>query len=90
METPSRISPIITTSGSCRNTAHLALRNDAPVLREKIFHRIFDGDDVIGTRVIDLVDDRRERGRFAVPGRTHQEHESLRELGEIVEQRRKT
>ncbi len=70
-------------------TADLALRDDAFVLRKKIFHRILDRDDVVGARVIDLIHDRGERGRFSMPGRPHHKHESLRELGEVMKQRRK-
>ena len=41
---------------SHRIAAHFALGDNAFVLREKIFHRVLDGDDMVRPRMVDLVE----------------------------------
>src|SRR5579884_1587194 len=51
--------------------------------------RIFDRDEVQAARVVDQIDDRRERCRFARTGRTGHEHKStanLRDATDLIRQ----
>ena len=58
--------------------ADLALVDDALLVPVHELDRILDGEDVLGARAVDLVDDRRERRRLTGAGRAGDEHEPAR------------
>ena len=92
MVSRSRISPTSTTSGSCRRMylsavlklcgvgAHLALVDEAVLVRVQVLDRILDRHDVLVTLGVDLVDDRRERGALARAGGAGDQHQAARLL----------
>src|SRR5882724_7170127 len=69
----SRISPTRMMSGSCRNALlsacaidrHLALVDDRLLIAVQEFDRIFHRHDVRASRLIDVIDERRECGALA-------------------------
>ena len=68
-----------------RVLAHLALIDDAALVVVEELDRVFDRDDVIGARAVDLVDQRGERRRLTRARRAGEEHEPARLRGELVE-----
>ena len=66
----------------------LALVDDAAAVVVEELDRILDRDDVLPPRAVDVVDDRRERGRLARAGRAGDEHEAALLLGEHGDARR--
>ena len=60
----------------------LALRDQALLVLMDELDRVFDGDDVVGARAVDEVDQRAERRGLARPGRPRDQHEPLGELTE--------
>jgi len=66
-----------------RVAVHLALVDQAALVRVDVLDRILDGEDVIVALQVDLVDHRGERRRLAAAGRTGDEHEAARPLGEV-------
>ena len=96
----SRISPMRTMSGSSRSAARSALReaagvavdlalvHEAALVLVDVLDRILDGEDVIVALGVDLVDHRGERRRLAAAGRTGDQHQAARPLGERGEHRR--
>jgi hypothetical protein len=54
---------------------HLTLIDHAPLVRVEELNRVFDGDDVVGPRFVDLVDDGRQRRGLARAGRPGDEYE---------------
>ena len=93
----SRISPITITSGAWRSAARSAVGKSGAsmpistcsmmlrVMRVLVLDRILDGDDVAGVAAVDLVDDRRQRGRLAGAGRAADEHQAARQLRELLD-----
>jgi hypothetical protein len=92
----SRISPTMMTFTSSRKAAwsahgnparhmHFALMDERLLLVEEVFDRVLDGDDVLGARLVDAVDDGRERRGLSLPHRTHDEEEALGALREYFE-----
>src|SRR5215467_5459018 len=73
----SRISPRRITSGSWRSAPRRAVANDdaALVLVQKL-DRVLDREDVVGARLVDLVDHRGERRRLAGARRARDEDEA--------------
>ena len=67
---------------------HLALVDQAALVLVDVLDRILDREDVLVPLVVDLVDHRRERRRLAAAGRTGDEHQAARPLGERREHRR--
>ena len=67
---------------------HLALVDQALLVLVHELDRIFDRDDVIGARAVDVVDHRAERRRLARAGRPGDEHEPLVQLAEVQDVRR--
>jgi pilus retraction protein PilT len=68
-----------------RVRADLALVDDAALVPVHELDRILDGENVVGTGAVDLVDHRRERRRLTGARRSGDEHEPARVLGEGVE-----
>jgi hypothetical protein len=62
---------------------HFALVDEALFRFVHELDRILDRDDVLGARVVDVVDHRRQRGRLARAGRTGHQHETLGEVAQI-------
>ena len=60
-----------------RVRVHFALGDVATLRLEDIFDRIFERDDVFATFDIYLLDERRQRGRFAAADRTGDENEAV-------------
>ena len=71
-----------------RVAVHLALVDEAALVLVDVLDRILDREDVLVPLAVDLVDHRRERRRLAAAGRTGDEHEAARPLGERREHRR--
>jgi hypothetical protein len=65
----------------------LALVHHAVLVRVQVLDRILDGDDVLVPLGVDLVDDRRERGRLARAGRPGDEHQPARLLRQLADDR---
>ena len=96
----SRISPTRITSGSWRSAAFrpaAKLGASWPISRwltmQRLWRvqeldRVLDREDVLVARLVDLVDQRRERGRLAGAGRAGHEHDAARLLGELAHDRR--
>ena len=61
----------------------LALMHGALLVRMQELDRILDGEDVLGARLVDQVDDGSQRGRFAGPRWTGDEHDAVLELGAV-------
>ncbi len=55
--------------------SNLDLLDDAAQVRVLVFDRIFDGHDMTRIALIDLVDQRRQRRRFAGAGRASDQHQ---------------
>src|SRR4051794_28903873 len=68
--------------------ADLALIDDAALVTVQELDRVLDREDVLGTVPVDLVDQRRERGRLTGAGRPGHEDEAARLVGEQMEGRR--
>jgi hypothetical protein len=68
--------------------ADLTLVDDALLVAVEELDRVLDGHDVLFARLVDLVDDRSQRGRLAGAGRARDEHEPTRLLAEVVDDRR--
>jgi hypothetical protein len=66
----------------------LALVDDALLVRVQELDRVLDGEDVVVARLVDLVDDRRERGRLARARRPRDEDDPAGLLGEAADDRR--
>ena len=62
-----------------------ALVDEAPLVRVEIFDRVFDRQDVGRARLIDPIDHRGQRRRLAAAGRTGDEHQAARPVGQIRE-----
>jgi hypothetical protein len=71
-----------------RVEADLALVDDRLLVAMQDLDRVLDRDDVLPTRAVDVVDDRRERGRFPGAGRAGDEDESAPLFGEPPHARR--
>ena len=71
-----------------RVLADLALVDDAALVVVQELDRVLDRDDVVGAGAVDLVDQRRERGRLTRARRAGHEHEAARLRGELVERGR--
>ena len=56
---------------------HFALRDVATFRLEDVFDRIFESDDVLAPFEIHLLDQSRQRRRFAAPHRARHENESV-------------
>ena len=96
----SRISPTRITSGSWRSAAFrpaaklgascadLALVDDAALVAVQELDRVLDGEDVLVAGLVDLVDQRGERGRLAGARRAGHEDDPARLLGELAHDRR--
>ena len=67
---------------------HFSLGNGALLVLVNELHRILDGHDVFGVRLVDPIDDRRQGGGFAGTGWTGDQHQPLLQLGEGAERRR--
>jgi hypothetical protein len=63
--------------------AHLAVREHRLLVLVHELDRVLDRDDVLAEGPVDVVDDRRERGRLARAGRARHEHQAFREIGEL-------
>jgi len=84
----SRISPIRMTSGAWRkvflsavchesvSTPTFAVGNHTPFVLMHVPRWIFDGDDVAAGLLVAIAHHRRERGRLAGAGATHENHEA--------------
>ena len=57
-------------------------------MRVQELDRVLDREDVLVARLVDLVDQRGERGRLAGAGRAGHEHDAARLLGELAHDRR--
>ena len=68
--------------------ADLALVDEAALVLVQELDRVLDGEDVIVAGLVDLVDQRGERGRLAGAGRAGHEHDPARLLGELADDRR--
>ncbi len=68
--------------------ADLALVDDALLMAVEELDRVLDGHDVLFARLVDLVDDGRQRGRLARAGRARDEHEAARLLRHLVQRAR--
>ena len=66
----------------------LALVNRALLVRVQELDRILDGEDVLGARLVDQIDDGGERGRLARAGRAGDQHDAGLQRGDIGERRR--
>ena len=67
---------------------HLALVDQAVLVRVEVLDRILDREDVVVPLGVDLVEHRRQRRRLAAAGRPGDEHEAARPLGQRREHRR--
>ena len=65
----------------------LALVDDAVLVVVEDLDRVFDGDDVLPARLVDVVDDRGERRRLAGAGRAGDEHEPAVLVGHRLDAR---
>ena len=61
---------------------HFALVEQALLIVVDELDRVFDGDDVIGARLVDVVDHRAERRRLARTGRAGDEHQPFLQLAQ--------
>ena len=96
----SRISPTRITFGAWRSAARsaarerrrvavqLALVHRALLVQVQELDRILDGEDVLGARLVDQVDDRGQRRRLAGSGRSGDEHDAVLERGDVGDRRR--
>ena len=66
----------------------LDLLDHASLVLVLVFDRIFDGHDVLRVAAIDLIHQRRHRGRLAGSGRTSDEHQPVMESCELLHLRR--
>ena len=66
----------------------LALVDDAVVVLVEDLDRVFDGDDVLPARLVDVIDDRGEGRRLAGAGRAGDEHEPSVLVGHRLDARR--
>ena len=71
-----------------RIAMHLPLVDQALLGLVHEFDRILDCEDVPVVVFVDVVDDRRQRGRLAGAGRSGDQHHATRELGDVLEDRR--
>ena len=93
----SRISPIRITSGSWRSTRRIARLNESvsiPTSRwltidllvgVQVLDRVLDRHDVARLGLVDLVDDRRQRGRLARPGRAGEQDQPALLVGDLAD-----
>jgi hypothetical protein len=65
--------------------ADLALGDDAALMVVVVFDRVLDGDDVPVAVLVDVIDHRGERGRFARTGRAGDEDEAARTVEEFLD-----
>ena len=72
-----------------RIAVQLALVHGRLLVRMQKLDRILDGDEVLRTRLVDQVDDGRQRGRLARSGRTRDEHQAVLERRHIGQRRGK-
>ena len=68
--------------------ADLSLVDDAALVGMDDLDRVLDRDDVLGAGLVDVADDRRERGRLAGAGRARDEHKPVLHVGEATNSRR--
>ena len=68
--------------------AELALVDEAALVGVQELDRVLDRHDVLVARLVDLVDDGRERGRLPGAGRAGHEHEAARATRQLVHHRR--
>ena len=68
--------------------ADLALIDDALVVLEGEFDRVFDGDDVAAFASVDIVEHRGDRRRLARAGDAGQDHDALIVAGDLAHDRR--
>ena len=71
-----------------RVDADLDLLDQAAAVRVLVFDRILDGDDVARVAQVDLVHERRQRGRLAGSGRTADQHQAARQPAQRLDRRR--
>ena len=71
-----------------RVAVDLALVDEAALVLVDVLDRILDGEDVLAPLGVDLVDHRGQRRRLAAAGRTGDEHEAARPIGERRQHRR--
>ncbi|ENO74969.1 twitching motility protein PilT [Thauera sp. 63] len=64
---------------------HLALVDQAALGFMHEFDRVLDGEDVAVLVLVDVVDHRRERGRFAGAGRAGNQYDAARLVGDLLE-----
>src|SRR5581483_135261 len=62
---------------------HFALLDEGLLVFKQVLDGVFDGHDVLGPLLVDFVDERGERGRFALPHRPHHQEKSLLARGEV-------
>jgi hypothetical protein len=67
---------------------HLAVRDEAPLALVDELEGIFDRDDVIGALAVGMIHHRGEGGGLAAAGGPRDEHQSLREHGGLLDDRR--
>src|SRR4030095_11473009 len=66
---------------------HFALGNDAALVRVHEFDRLFDRDDVPGEVDVNVVQQRRERGRLAGTSRARYQHQATTDVAELFDDR---
>ena len=69
--------------------ADLALVHRTLLVRMVELDRVFDGDDVVVDRVVEVVDRRGQRGRLAGPGRTGHQHQPAGPHDQLLQHRRR-
>ena len=73
---------------SRRVAVQLALVDRALLVQVQELDRVLDGDDVVGARLVDQVDDRRQRRGLAGAGRAGDQHDTVLQRGDLGEPRR--
>jgi hypothetical protein len=68
-----------------RVRAELALVNRRVLVDVEELYRVLDGDDVVILRLVDQVDDGRQRGALAGAGRPRHEDDAVLQLGDVPE-----
>src|SRR5258708_3626715 len=63
----------------------LALVNRRVVVLVQKLNRVFDGDDVIELRLVDQIDDRRQRGTLAATGRPGHQHDPVFQFADLAQ-----